>query len=290
MDDLWEVSVSVPTGLGDVSAAPIADLSPGGFEQRDGREGRSLFVFYWPVEVADEKTVLCRTMKVMSALTGDAAVHVRQVSGSDWVQCVREGMGPVRVDPVRVVPPWRAGEAPDDTCEVVIAPGLAFGTGYHESTRLALRGAIEVIREGRVAAVLDVGCGTGVLAIAALKLGAGRAFGCDIDPAAVTSARRNAVRNGVSARLTLACCDVSGLAAHCWPSSYPLVIANLTAPIILSRAESLMAVTAPGGKLVLSGLYRELCGGVCDVLGSGWRVDRELSEGDWRALVCRRPS
>ncbi len=290
MDDLWEVAVCIPEELGDAAVACISDLSPAGFEQRTC-DGRSVFLFYQPVDADNEGALLSRTMESLTALTGDVTVEIQQVSALDWVDRVQASMKPVRLGPIWVVPPWHAGEAPDGVAEVVIEPGLAFGTGYHESTRLALRAAIDVIRGEEIATALDVGCGTGVLAIATLKLGVATVYACDIDPAAVSSARCNADRNDVSGRLRVACSDAALLDEVAWPSSFPLVIANLTAPMILSRAESLKGATAPGGVLILSGLYRDLCERVAEIFGSdAWRVDRELSEGDWRALVCRRPS
>ncbi len=291
MDDLWEVAVSIPGDLGDSAVACMSDLSPAGFEQRTGAGGRSVLLFYQPVDADEKEALFARTMKRLSALTGDVRVQIQQVSALDWVDRVRAGMKPVRVGPVWVVPPWHAGEAPDGVAEVVIEPGLAFGTGYHESTRLALRAAIDAIRGKDVTTALDVGCGTGVLAIATLKLGVDTVYACDIDPAAVRSTRCNAEHNDVSGRLRVACSDAACLGDGPWPSSFPLVIANLTAPMILSRAESLRGATGPGGVLILSGLYRDLCERVAEIFGSdGWQVDRELSEGDWRALVCRRPS
>ncbi|MFO8060607.1 MAG: 50S ribosomal protein L11 methyltransferase [Bacillota bacterium] len=288
MDDFWEIVLCMPAEFEDAAAAWIPELSPGGFEQREEAEGAA-FVLYRPVGTDGEEAVLSQIRQVMSALTGDLSLRIRRVPATDWTERVREGMKPVKVGPVWVVPPWHAGEAAEDAVEVVISSVFAFGTGYHESTRLALRAAAEVICRREVATVLDVGCGTGILAIAALKLGVERAFACDIDPEAVRCAGRNALCNAVSDRLELQCCDVADLGPASWPQSHPLVVANLTAPVILARAGSLRAATEPGGTLVLSGIYRGSCDGVVQALRrASWRIDRELSEGDWSALVCWR--
>ena len=169
---------------------------------------------------------------------------LRAVPDQDWVAKSRDQFGPIRVSArIWTVPTWHAPPEPH-AINLVLDPGLAFGTGSHPTTRLCLQWLERTIVGGET--VLDYGCGSGILAIAALRLGARRAVGVDIDPDAVTVARANAERNGVTgeflhsqARLALAA-DV--------------VVANILANPLKLLAPVLISRCAGGGRLALSGI------------------------------------
>ena len=172
-------------------------------------------------------------------------VHeLRSVPDEDWVARSREQFGPIRVSATLwIVPTWRSPPEPD-AINLVLDPGLAFGTGSHPTTRLCLQWLERSIAGGET--VLDYGCGSGILAIAALKLGARRAVGVDIDPDAVATARANARRNGVAGEFLEDCAPFTFTA--------DVVIANilvnplkLLAPILASRCRH-------GGQIALSGI------------------------------------
>jgi ribosomal protein L11 methyltransferase len=157
-------------------------------------------------------------------------------------------------DRLVVRPPWvRPSPRASGRIELVIDPGRAFGSGAHPSTRLALA-ALErwLVGDERV---LDAGCGSGVLAIAALRLGASRATGIDVDPAALDATRRNAARNGVPDRLSVSDASVDQVAATRGP--FELVVANMLLPQLVGLARPLQAALAPGATLVLSGVLTE---------------------------------
>ena len=157
-------------------------------------------------------------------------------------------------DRLVVRPPWaRPSPRASGRIELVIDPGRAFGSGAHPSTRLALA-ALERSLVGD-ARVLDAGCGSGVLAIAALRLGASRATGIDVDPAALDATRRNAERNGVLDRLSVSDASVDHVAATRGP--FELVLANMLLPQLVALAGPLRAALAPGATLVLSGVLTE---------------------------------
>jgi ribosomal protein L11 methyltransferase len=157
-------------------------------------------------------------------------------------------------DRLVVRPPWaRPSPRASGRIELVIDPGRAFGSGAHPSTRLALA-ALERSLVGD-ARVLDAGCGSGVLAIAALRLGASRATGIDVDPAALDATRRNAERNGVLDRLSVSDASVDHVAATRGP--FELVLANMLLPQLVAMAGPLRAALAPGATLVLSGVLTE---------------------------------
>ena len=170
--------------------------------------------------------------------------ELRSVPDEDWVAKSREQFGPMRVsEHLWIVPTWRAPPEPD-AVNLVLDPGLAFGTGAHPSTRLCLQWLERSIAGGET--VLDYGCGSGILTIAALKLGARRAVGVDIDPDAVGTARANARRN-----------DVAGeFLADCAPLTFTadIVIANILANPLKVLAPVLASRCRHGGQIALSGI------------------------------------
>ena len=166
------------------------------------------------------------------------------VKDIDWVRATQAQFPPVRIsDRLWIVPTWH--EPPDAGAVIVrLDPGVAFGTGTHPTTRLCLRWLDAHLQPK--AGVLDYGCGSGILAIAAMKLGAARAVGCDIDPQALKAARANSEANDVLAHYT----EPDLLRAGTWD----VVLANILSNPLMLLAPALLARVAPGGALVLSGV------------------------------------
>lgn len=172
------------------------------------------------------------------------AWRLREVTEEDWVRASREALAPVRVSPrLWIVPSWH--RAPDpDAVVIELDPGIAFGTGHHPSTRMCLRWLERVIRGGE--SVLDFGCGSGILAIAAMKLGAACADGVDIDEQALLAARRNALHNRVQVTFHGA--------AEALRQPSRIVVANILAHPLIVLAPLLARLTARSGRLALAGL------------------------------------
>jgi len=172
-------------------------------------------------------------------------VHeLRSVPDEDWVARSREQFGPIRVSATLwIVPTWRSPPEPD-AINLVLDPGLAFGTGSHPTTRLCLQWLERSIAGGET--VLDYGCGSGILAIAALKLGARRAVGVDIDPDAVATARANARRNDIAGEFLEDCAPLTFTA--------DVVIANILANPLKLLAPILASRCRHGGQIALSGI------------------------------------
>ncbi len=169
------------------------------------------------------------------------------VPDEDWVAKSREQFGPIRVSShLWIVPTWRQAPEPD-AINLVLDPGLAFGTGAHPSTRLCLQWLERSIAGGET--VLDYGCGSGILTIAALKLGARRAVGVDIDPDAVGTARANARRNDVAGEFLEACAPLTFTA--------DVVIANILANPLKVLAPMLASRCRHGGQIALSGILSD---------------------------------
>jgi len=169
----------------------------------------------------------------------------------DWAQRFREYFRPLRVGrKLWIVPPWARGRAGPGEVEIVIDPGQAFGTGQHPSTALVLEALEEFFAERIWPAVLDVGTGSGILALAAARLGAQRVVGLDVDPVAVEEARRNAALNGLKLEFS-----TEPLERH--PGKYHLVLANISAPELKRLAPELAARLYSDGRLLLSGFLEK---------------------------------
>jgi len=179
-----------------------------------------------------------------AGLDSAVVVDVNQVADQDWVRATQNQFQPVRVSSrLWVVPTWHA--APDPAAiNLVIDPGLAFGTGTHATTRLCMKWLDTNLRGGE--SVLDYGCGSGILGIAALKLGAARATGVDIDPLALLAARDNAMQNQVHMAFVAAEGDA--------PEPADIVLANILANPLTLLAPLLARLTRRGGHILLSGV------------------------------------
>lgn len=202
-----------------------------------------------------------------------------------WAERSQAALPAVRVGDLVIAPPWDVPDAPAASL-VVITPSMGFGTGHHATTRLCLRAIQALDVTGR--SVLDVGTGSGVLAIAAVRRGAARAAGIDCDPDALASARDNVARNGVGDRVTLHRADLAELAGtNLAPAD--LVLANLTAGVLTRHADAIRACAAPGGTIVLSGVMTDQADAVVAAFeadGVPRLVSRE-AEDEWVALVLR---
>lgn len=179
-------------------------------------------------------------------------LHAHPVADLDWVRASREQFTPIRVSPrLWVVPSWH--EPPDpDAINIVLDPGLAFGTGNHATTRMCLNWLERALRGGE--SVLDYGCGSGILAIAAMKLGAARAEGVDIDGQALLAARHNAIQNRVLATFYDAADAIRRPAQ--------IVVANILAHPLIVLAPLLGRLTARRGRIALAGLLAGQAGEV----------------------------
>lgn len=183
-------------------------------------------------------------------ITAGAAVPVH-VPDQDWERAWMDSFHPMQMGPrLWICPSWI--DPPDaNAVNVMLDPGLAFGTGTHPTTAMCLGELDAVIRPGDT--VVDYGCGTGILAIAALKLGAELAIGVDNDPQAITASRQNAERNGIEAeRFEVVMPDDAAIAA--WQGSADVVVANILAGPLASLAPQLKLLLKPNGRLILAGL------------------------------------
>ena len=187
---------------------------------------------------------------------------LEMVPAEDWVRRTQSQFEPVRIaQGLWIVPSWHAPVDPA-AINIRLDPGLAFGTGTHPTTQLCLRWLLGQARPGL--SVLDYGCGSGILAIAAARLGAAPVWGLDIDPDAVAAARANAAHNGVAVHFV----DAQAQLAR----PYDLVLANILANPLRLLAPALAACVRPGGRIALAGLLESQA----EMLSSLYAVDFQM--------------
>ena len=235
----------------------------------------------WPQSLI---TALCKQHKDPAQLIAAACTRiglaqapdyrVEQVAEQDWVRRSQSQFEPIRIsDKLWIVPSWAAAPEPD-ALNLVLDPGLAFGTGSHPSTRLCLRWLERTIRGGE--RVLDYGCGSGILAIAALRLGANAALGVDVDPLALLAAQANARRNRVDARF------INTETAPDFQAD--LVVANILANPLILLAPLLAGYMGKGGRVALSGILETQAQEVAAAYAPWFAIGIGDSDGDWVLL------
>ena len=261
-----------------MEAGALGTESGAGARRGDEELARVTAYFDAPPEMEAVRAALGEALRVYGLQTADVReMRFREVEGRDWLAEWKKGWRPVEVGRFFVAPPWSEVPAGEDRLVIRVEPGMAFGTGTHETTRLCLE-AIE--RHFRGGSFLDVGTGTGILAIAAAKLHpASRVEACDTDPLAVSVAEENARLNGVADRIDFRV----GTIGETTPSA-DLVCANLTADVILPLLPALLGATC--GRLVLSGILDTQAAQVSARLIELGAADHEFTrDGEWVAVT-----
>ena len=219
--------------------------------------------------------------------------RVRRLKESDWRESWKKHFGVQRIGRALVVKPsWTHYRLKGGEIIIEIDPGMAFGTGQHPTTAMCLRALEDLTRPGM--RVLDLGCGSGILAIAAARLGASSVLALDIDPNAVRAARENAAANGVAPTIevregTLAVETPrrgvsSGREAD---EGFDIVVANISGLTLERLAPELARVLRPGGVLITSGFLEDAVVGLSSAYESAGRtIDRVVEDGVWRAIIA----
>jgi ribosomal protein L11 methyltransferase len=216
-----------------------------------------------------------------------AAASPIAIPDVDWVARFREGFRAFRVGGFLVAPPWDLPADAGNSLLMRIDPGRAFGTGTHESTRLALLALERLAGRLRLGDVVDVGTGSGILALAARLLGARRVVATDIDLEAAAAARALALLNRVPVEVAV---DDAGRSLA--RGAFDLVLANLSAPLLCAHSDDLLALARPGGRLVLSGILAADGPEVFRAFArTGVSEEERHEDGEWLSLtLLRRPA
>jgi ribosomal protein L11 methyltransferase len=273
---LIRLAVRCPAERAEAVLAELLDLAPGGVEQVDGPDGLDGLVEYAVYGARGELPDLGS----LDAMAGAGRIEVRSEEvPDDWAERWKRFYFPVLVaGRIYVRPPWEEPAQRGGVEEVVIDPGGAFGTGTHPTTRMCLELMLEA---GAGGSFCDLGCGSGVLAIAAAKLGFAPVVALDADAAALSETERNARANGVEIEASR-----TDLRREPAPVA-DVVAANLTAPLCLAVARSWEEAGTRPGAAVVSGLLRAEADGVAEALArAGLAERRRVAGGDWAALYC----
>jgi ribosomal protein L11 methyltransferase len=226
---------------------------------------------------ADETTALAAQVE----LAGEFESQLEHVVGDAWRDGWRAYFKPLRVGERLVVKPsWEPYDAKPDDLVITLDPGQAFGTGTHESTQLLLGALPAHVQKG--VRVLDIGTGSGILAIACALLGAEHVTAIDTDPLAVSATGENALANGVNARVHASETPVEQI-----EKQFPLVLANIEARVLVPLAAAVAARVEPGGLLFLSGLLHDDVERVREAYPA-FSLLGQPAAGDWRALLLRK--
>ena len=264
-----DVSVAVPFDRSEIFQAALADFNVTAINE----EPLVWRVFFPTSEERD------RAHETLRAMFSDLAFAPVDVPDENWAARSQAALRAVRVGAIVVAPPWDVPEPAHDTQVIVIQPSMGFGTGHHSTTRLCLDALQRV--DLRNQSVIDVGTGSGVLAIAASLLGAASVLAFDDDADAVTAARENAELNP-RARVTL---EVSDLRSTRRPPA-DIVLANLTGGLLVTTAATLRQLTKPGGRLILSGLLTSEESEVLRAFAP-LAVEHRSEEEDWLCVMLR---
>lgn len=294
-----EVSLTVTGEL----AEPVADLLarhvPGGvaLEAERGESGAApapgdvVVRAFLPLDdrVAAQRTQIEEGLWHLGQIAPLPRPAYREIAEQDWAEAWKTHYHPIPVGRRLLVLPAWLPVPQGDRLPLILDPGMAFGTGTHPSTQLCLAALEEHLQPG--ATVLDLGCGSGILGIAAARLGAARVVALDTDPVAVEATRQNAARNGVSEVIEAAEGSLEAALDLLGPSPSELTMANILSSVLETMLRDGLARTVgPDGVVILSGILADQVESMTRVAEAmGLRLLATLSDADWRALVLRRP-
>ena len=212
--------------------------------------------------------------------TGSLEISCNTVDSDSWAEEWKKYYSVQHYGRLAVVPEWIDYKAAEGEVVVKMDPGMAFGTGEHESTRICLTLLERIIKGGEK--VIDVGCGSGILAAAAIKLGAAEADACDVDPVAVKAAEENSARNGADVRV------VFGSIGECARGKYDVILANITADVLISMKDDFKAHIKEGGALIMSGVINSRSAQVEQTIcGAGFALETRITDGEWTGYLWR---
>ena len=220
----------------------------------------------------------------LSDLSINGEIGLEGMNEDDWAESWKQYYKPVPLGRITVVPAWEKYEAKEGEVIVRMDPGMAFGTGTHETTRLVIRLMQDELKGGE--RLLDVGTGSGILSICASKLGAKSCNAYDIDPVAVKVARDNAMADGCE-NITVGVSDLlKGVDLS--EGKYDFCVANIVADIIIRMLPDVKDYVKSGAPLILSGIIGERADEVREaVIKNGFKVEKEIKENDWVGMLVR---
>jgi ribosomal protein L11 methyltransferase len=304
--DWLEISLSVDGELAEAVAEVLSRYAPNGVMTEQGirhLDDEDAGTPAGPILVraylaADEHVEQTRAqielaLRYLGIIRPIPAPAYRALANTNWMEAWKKHYRPIPIGRrLMILPAWLESDDPQ-RIPVKIEPGMAFGTGTHPSTQLCLEFLDQLLDPSlqRPTTFIDVGCGSGILAIAALKLGAKTALGVDIDAGALVNARENGAANGLGSELILGIGSVREILDGLFPfKAAPLVAANILAPVITRLLQNgLPEILAPDGQMILAGILMGQEGGVTEACNqAGLALVARRQTGDWVAMCVSR--
>ncbi len=284
---LQRVVIEAPVGEGAIIQTGLEAIGVDMVAWHDWDEAHVRFEEYLDsIDEAEARVELLTPLLREWCRDGTCSIGVQPLENRDWGEAWREHFHAEQVsEHIIVRPPWETVEVPPDVHVIELNPGMSFGTGQHSTTRGCLRFIDEVVSVKPGQSFLDVGCGSGILTIAAARLGCARPLGVDCDPACIEVSRENARANGVGDITRFEQAD-----AFAWQSTaaYDLVVANIYSNVLLRLREQLCASVARGGRMILSGIlarhYEHVMKAYVDC---GFRELTTCESGGWATALFR---
>ena len=269
----------------------VAVEQEGGFNADEGErppaDAWAVVTTYLPMNESldDRRSRIDVGVRLVAHVSDISPLRERIVEEEEWQNNWKEHFHVLKVSRrITICPTWREHTPQEGEAVIMLDPGMAFGTGHHPTTRMCLTLLDGIVAPG--ADVLDVGCGSGILSIAAARLGARHVFGVEIDSVAVNVAKQNVRDNGVEHTVRIMQGTLPHPDAKC--NSYAVAVANISAKVVAEIAPHLVAAVADGGHIIASGVLLNNKAVVEDALSAaGARLERTLVDGDWAALVAR---
>jgi ribosomal protein L11 methyltransferase len=290
---LWKLSIAtsaeaedaVAELLADASGQPVSsytDVDTGQTQVTTYLQQRPAWSREWRADLQDR---LKRT-GAAGLNTAPGRISLVSVRWEDWAESWKRHFRPIKISSTLVVKPsWSRLKARKGQVVIVLDPGLSFGTGQHPTTAFCLQQVVKRWRAGQAQSLLDIGTGSGILAIAAARLGYAPVSAFDFDPEAIRAASANARQNGVADRVRIARRDLTKLPCR-RASKYSVICANLISSLLLSQRERIMANMGPDSILVVAGILKEEFREVQAAYeATGLRLTASQIRGDWRSGV-----
>ncbi len=273
MNTYFQVSVVLPQAKVEIASVQLFELGCCGVVEEDISDGVRLTAYFEAVQNKAE---------IRQALVPYECCF-EQVPDTDWTLAWRSFFQPVYPSPrMAICPPWDRVPDPPGGFTIAIDPQMAFGTGHHETTRLALLGLEKKIMSGD--RVLDVGTGSGILSIAAVKLGASEVMAVDIEADAIENARANCILNGVDTKVVLGQYSIDRVSGV-----FDLGVANIISSILLPIIPELAKRLHPEGHAILGGILDREREAFCTVLDrTDLVLDEMIEEGEWLCAIARK--
>ena len=259
-----------------------------GLSMEDAVPGQILLRTYLPTTSKQRRTRIEVGTKLIQILEPLAVLEVKELEKADWETAWKAHFTLLKIGRKLVIKPsWISYEPAPDEVVIELDPGMAFGTGYHPTTKMVLEALEDEVRPGMH--LVDLGAGSGILTIAALRLGAAHSVALDIDQTAVQTARKNFRDAGLRGYVSLVRGSLPHRAAAA--GSFDLAAANISGKIIMERGAAIYQALKPGGRFLASGLLVEQAAVLCDSLaGEGFRRERSAVTDDWTAIIFSKPA